>query len=278
MSNQYSFVSQNVSNRPECEKILGFSVATQSFADQIGIVMQWAQQRLSRVICVANVHMLMEAYWDPSFASVLHSADLLTPDGMPLVWTLNLIRKSRHDRVAGMDILLETCRQASALGVGVYFIGSNAETLDKMQQQLKQDFPDLVIAGMRPLPFRPLTPEEDRQVVEHINQSQTGVVFVSLGCPKQELWMYQHRHKVQAVMVGLGGVFPIYAGLRKHAPEWVRASGLEWLYRLVQEPGRLWKRYWSTIPPFVYLSVKQVVTTRVSRRLTRMFGDRISQI
>lgn len=260
-----------------CEDILGFSIATQSFVEQVELMMHWAQQRLSRVICVANVHMLMEAYWNPSFASVLHSADLLTPDGMPLVWTLNLIRKSRHDRVAGMDILRETCRQASALGMGVYFIGSDADTLGKMQQQLKQDFPNLVIAGMHPLPFRPLTPEEDRQVVEHINQSQTGFVFVSLGCPKQELWMHQHRHQVQAVMVGLGGVFPIYAGLRKHAPEWVRTSGLEWLYRLVQEPGRLWKRYRTTIPPFVYLSVKQVVTTRVSRRLNRMFGDRISQ-
>jgi N-acetylglucosaminyldiphosphoundecaprenol N-acetyl-beta-D-mannosaminyltransferase len=260
-----------------CEDILGFSVATHSFKEQIGVMMQWAQQGLSRVVCVANVHMLMEAYWNPSFAKVLHNADLLTPDGMPLVWTLNLIQKSHHDRVAGMDILLETCRQASALGVGVYFIGSDADTLGKMRQQLQQDFPELVIAGMRPLPFRPLTPEEDCQVVEHINQSQAGFLFVSLGCPKQELWMHQHRHKVQAVMVGLGGVFPIYAGLRKHAPEWVRASGLEWLYRLLQEPGRLWKRYGTTIPPFVYLSVKQVITTRVSRRLNRMFGDRMPQ-
>jgi N-acetylglucosaminyldiphosphoundecaprenol N-acetyl-beta-D-mannosaminyltransferase len=240
-------------------------------------MMQWAQQRLSRVICVANVHMLMEAYWNPDFAKVLHSADLLTPDGMPLVWILNLIRKSRHDRVAGMDILREVCRQSSALGVGVYFIGSDTKTLDQMRQQLKQDFPDLVIAGMRPLPFRPLTAEEDRQVVDHINQSQAGLIFVSLGCPKQEFWMHQHQHKIQAVMVGLGGVFPIYAGLIKYAPDWVRAAGLEWLYRLVQEPGRLWKRYSRTIPPFVYLSVKQVVTTRVSRRLARMFGDRMAQ-
>jgi N-acetylglucosaminyldiphosphoundecaprenol N-acetyl-beta-D-mannosaminyltransferase len=269
MSNKHSLT---------CEEILGFSVAAQSFSSQIELVMQWAQQRLSRVVCVANVHMLMEARWNATFAKVLHNADLLTPDGMPIVWTLNLIRKSRHDRVAGMDILRETCRQASALGVGVYFMGSDANTLDRMRQQLAQDFPDLVIAGMRPLPFRPLTPEEDRQVVEHVNQSEAGIVFVSLGCPKQELWMHQHRPKIHAVMVGLGGVFPIYAGIIKHAPAWVRKSGLEWLYRLVQEPKRLWKRYGSTIPPFVYLSAKQVVTTRVSRRLNRMFGDRLPQV
>ena len=259
------------------EDILGFSVAAQSFAEQIAQMMQWAQQRLSRVVCVANVHMLMEAYWDPSFAKVLHRADLLTPDGMPLVWTLNLIRKRRHNRVAGMDILRELCRQASAQGVEVYFVGSDTDTLDKMRQQLNQDFPDLVVAGMQPLPFQSPTAEEDRQMVAQINHSQAGVVFVSLGCPKQEVWMHQHRDRIEAVMVGLGGVFPIYAGILKRAPDWMRAAGLEWLFRLRQEPRRLWKRYATTIPPFVYLSVKQVVTTRVSRRLTRMFGDRLPQ-
>jgi len=133
------------------------------------------------------------------------------------------------------------------------------------------------VAGMQPLPFHSPTAEEDRQVVAQINHSQAGVVFVSLGCPKQEVWMHQHRDRIEAVMVGLGGVFPIYAGILKRAPDWMRAAGLEWLFRLRQEPRRLWKRYATTIPPFVYLSVKQVVTTRVSRRLTRMFGDRLPQ-
>ncbi|HIK44276.1 MAG TPA: WecB/TagA/CpsF family glycosyltransferase [Leptolyngbyaceae cyanobacterium M65_K2018_010] len=253
------------------EPILGFSVAVNSFAEQIDQIMEWGQRHLSRIICVANVHMLMEARWNPDFAQVLSQADMLTPDGMPLVWTLNLLRKRRHDRVAGIYILREVCQRASRTGLGVYFLGTDAPTLASMRQRLRQEFPDLVIAGMAPLPFRPPTPEEDHQVVQAINDSGAGVVFVALGCPKQETWMHQHRHKINATMVGLGGVFPIYAGLKKHAPRWVQQSGLEWLYRLVQEPGRLWTRYARTIPPFIYLSARQVVTTRLQRRIHRMF-------
>ncbi|HSM83959.1 MAG TPA: WecB/TagA/CpsF family glycosyltransferase [Nodosilinea sp.] len=260
---------------PVCEQILGFSVAANPFHDQINLIMQWGQQRLSRVVCVANVHMLMEARWDPAFARVLWGADLLTPDGMPLVWTLNMLRKRAHDRVAGMYILREVCERAQASGMGVYFLGTDDITLAGMRQRLNREFPNLVIAGMEPLPFRPLTAEEDRQVVKTINDSQAGIVFVALGCPKQEMWMFQHKHKIRAAMVGIGGVFPIYAGVKKHAPQWVQESGLEWFYRLSQEPGRLWKRYLKTIPPFVYLSARQVVTTRLHRRLNRILASRM---
>jgi N-acetylglucosaminyldiphosphoundecaprenol N-acetyl-beta-D-mannosaminyltransferase len=259
------------------EPVLGFSIAASPFTEQIDLIMDWGQQRLSRVVCVANVHMLMEARWSDTFAKVLHHADLLTPDGMPLVWTLNLLRKSTHDRVAGMYILQEVCRQASLSGLPIYFLGTDEETLGKMRQRLAVEYPDLAIAGMEPLPFRALTPEEDAQVVQTVNDSQSGVVFIALGCPKQEIWMCQHRNKIKATMVGIGGVFPIYARIQKYAPAWIQESGLEWLYRLVQEPGRLWQRYSTTIPPFLYLSAKQVVTTRVSRRLSKMFGDHAPQ-
>lgn len=252
------------------ESVLGFPIAVNSFAEQVDLIMQWGQQRLSRVICVANVHMLMEARWNDTFAKVLHHADLLTPDGMPLVWTLNLLRKATHDRVAGMYILKEVCRQSSLSGLSVYFLGTDEDTLDKIRQRLAVDYPKLKVAGMQPLPFRPLTAEEDVQVVQSISDSHAGIVFVALGCPKQELWMHQHRSKIKATMVGIGGVFPIYAGIKKQAPIWVQTSGLEWLYRLIQEPGRLWQRYFKTIPPFIYLSAKQVFFTRLHRRINRM--------
>jgi N-acetylglucosaminyldiphosphoundecaprenol N-acetyl-beta-D-mannosaminyltransferase len=258
------------------ESVLGFSIAANPFAEQIDLIMNWGQQRLSRVVCVANVHMLMEARWNDTFANVLHHADLLTPDGMPLVWSLNLLRKSTHDRVAGIYILREVCERASQTGLPVYFLGTDAKTLAKMRQRLNQEYPDLKIAGMEPLPFRPLTPEEDDEVVKAIHDSQAGVVFIALGCPKQEMWMYQHRNKIKAAMVGIGGVFPIYAGIKKHAPEWVQASGLEWFYRLLQEPGRLWQRYFKTIPPFLYLSAKQVFKTRLKRRIHRMLTSHLS--
>lgn len=259
-------ISKNLVSEP----VLGFSIAASPFVEQIDLIMQWGQQRLSRVVCVANVHMLMEARWNDGFANVLKHADLLTPDGMPLVWTLNFLCKNTHDRVAGIYILREVCERASVCQLPVYFLGTDRFTLDKMRQRLEVEYPNLIIAGMEPLPFRPLTPEEDVQVVQAINDSQAGVVFIALGCPKQEMWMGQHRNKIKGAMVGIGGVFPIYAGIKKHAPTWVQKSGLEWLYRLSQEPGRLWRRYFRTIPPFLYLSARQVFLTRLQRRIHRM--------
>ncbi|OUC16370.1 MAG: hypothetical protein B0A82_02305 [Alkalinema sp. CACIAM 70d] len=133
-------------------------------------------------------------------------------------------------------------------------------TLAKMRRHLKRDFPNLIVAGMEPLPFGsiPLPPEQEAPVLKKIQDSRAGIVFVSLGCPKQELWMAQHREDIQAVMVGIGGVFPVYAGLHKRAPRVIREIGLEWLYRLLQEPRRLWKRYYRTIPPFLWMAAKQL--------------------
>lgn len=255
-----------------CEQVLGFSIAADPFTHQIEYILRWGKQRLSRFVCAANVHMLMEGHWSPTFAQVLHHADMLTPDGMPIVWAMNLLTKSPHERVCGMDLMKALCAQASENNIKVYFLGTDLPTLSDMHERLQVEFPNLDIAGMKPLPFRPLTIEEDRQVVEEINDSQAGIVFVALGCPKQEIWMYQHVKQIQAVMVGVGGAFPMYAGIKKRAPQWVQSTGLEWLFRLIQEPGRLWKRYSTTIPPFLLLSAKQIVSCRLRRRLRKVFN------
>ncbi|MBW4516488.1 MAG: WecB/TagA/CpsF family glycosyltransferase [Timaviella obliquedivisa GSE-PSE-MK23-08B] len=247
---------------PPKQSVIGFPVTAVPFDYQIELILKWAKRRLSKVVCVANVHMLMEAHRNPQFAAVLSNADLVTPDGMPLVWLMNLLGVWRQNRVAGMDILLALCHQVSVKKISVFFVGSERETLDRMRVRLQQEFPQLQIAGMEPLPFRPLNSEEDADIIEKINSSEAGIVFVSLGCPKQEIWMSEHQGKINTVMLGLGGVFPVYAGLHKWAPLWVRKLGLEWLYRLVQEPRRLWKRYYQTIPPFLYLALKQLVTVR----------------
>jgi N-acetylglucosaminyldiphosphoundecaprenol N-acetyl-beta-D-mannosaminyltransferase len=247
---------------PPIKNVIGFPVTALPFDEQITLMLQWAEKRLSKVVCVANVHMLMEAHSNPKFAEMLLDADLVTPDGMPLVWLMNWMGVRQQDRVAGMDILMALCRQAASAGMSVFFLGSDPETLERMRYRLERDFPTLKIAGMEPLPFRPLTSEEDSVVIQKINACGAGLVLVSLGCPKQEIWMNQHKGKIRAVMLGLGGAFPVYAGLRKWAPIWVRNAGLEWLYRLVQEPRRLWKRYFGTIPPFIYLAIKQVLAER----------------
>lgn len=243
---------------PPSQSVIGFPVTALPFKTQIELMVKWAGKRMSKSVCVANVHMLMEAYANPSFATVLLESDIVTPDGMPLVWLMNLLGRSRQDRVAGVDILLGLCDQISTQNISVFFLGSTPEILETIKTKLNQQFPKLKIADMESLPFRPLTPEEDEAIVRRINQSGAGIVLVSLGCPKQELWISQHKGRIHAVMVGLGGAFPVYAGIQRRAPSWIRKSGFEWLYRLIQEPGRLWKRYFTTIPPFVYLASIQL--------------------
>jgi len=201
--------------------------------------------------------MLIEAHKDQQFADVLHNADLVAPDGMPLVWMLRLLGAAKQERVAGPDVLSALCRLAPEENVSLFFLGSQAAVLAKMRTKLEREFPTLAIAGMEPLPFRPITAAEDEEIIQKLNDSGAGLVLVALGCPKQEKWMAEHRGKVQAVMVGLGGAFPVYAGIYKRPPHFVQQVGLEWLYRLVQEPRRLWKRYFSTIPIFVWLACKQ---------------------
>ncbi|MDC0834001.1 WecB/TagA/CpsF family glycosyltransferase [Geitlerinema sp. CS-897] len=242
------------------KRIVGSPVSALSFERQMQVILSWASHRERRTVCVANVHMLVEAHSNPSFAKVLERSDLVTPDGMPLVWMLRLLGASGQDRVAGMDVLYSLCQQAPKYGVSVYFLGSHQAILDRMKQRLDREYPDLEIAGMEPLPFRPLTPEEDEELVDRIERSGAGIVFLSLGCPKQETWIDVHRDRLRAVAIGVGGVFPVYAGLHRHAPLWMREAGFEWLYRLVQEPRRLWRRYAETIPPFLWLAGRQLAT------------------
>ena len=245
------------------QNVVGFPVSTLSFSGQVEAIMGWAAARQSKVVCVSNVHMLMEGHWQSNFSTVLSEADLLTPDGMPLVWVASLMKGSSQERVAGMELMQALCDRAQASDVSIFFLGAEKETLDRIRVQLTQDFPQLKVAGMISPPFHPLSVGEDEEIVRHINQSGSGLVFVSLGCPKQEKWMSAHKEKVQAVMVGLGGAFPVYAGIQQWAPKWVRNNGLEWLYRLLQEPKRLWRRYAQTIPPFLWLAAKQLVKARL---------------
>ncbi|MEM9924944.1 MAG: WecB/TagA/CpsF family glycosyltransferase [Cyanobacteria bacterium P01_D01_bin.50] len=245
-------------------KVLDFPITALRFKEQIQTILEWASEHKSKTVCVANVHMLMEAHWNPEFASVLKDADMVTPDGMPLVWMMKKLGATSQDRVAGLDILASVCELAQQQDVSLFFVGSQTEILSGMRSKLEKEYPELKIAAMEPLPFRPLTENEDEALINKINESGAGVVFVSLGCPKQEKWMAEHKDKIQAVMIGLGGAFPVYAGLHKRAPRIIRESGFEWLYRWLQEPRRLWSRYTKTIPPFMWLAMKQLISTNYS--------------
>lgn len=240
-------------------KVLEFPITALPFEEQVKTIVRWASDRQSRTVCVANVHMLMEAYWSPDFGTVLKNADLVTPDGMPLVWMMRRLGAISQERVAGFDLFMGACELAQKLEVSLFFVGSQREILSRMRERLKREFPQLKIAAMEPLPFRPLTEAEDKALIKKINESGAGLVFVSLGCPKQEKWMAQHKDRINAVMVGLGGVFPVYAGIQRRAPRLMRSLGFEWFYRLLQEPRRLYRRYAITIPPFIWLACKQLM-------------------
>jgi N-acetylglucosaminyldiphosphoundecaprenol N-acetyl-beta-D-mannosaminyltransferase len=242
--------------------IIGSPVTALTFDSQIEIMVDWANEHKSRFVCVANTHLLIEAQWRTDFAAVLQQADLVTPDRMPLVWMMKLLGIHNQDLVSGIDIFLALCKKAQEKAMSIYLVGSQSLILYRMKLRLEKDFPDLKIAGMQPLPFRPLTLEEDKALTQEINDSSANIVFVSLGCPKQEYWMAQHKGQINAIMIGLAGVFPVYAGIQRRAPLWVRESGLEWLYRLLQEPRRLWRRYVTTIPLFIWLALKQLICTR----------------
>jgi N-acetylglucosaminyldiphosphoundecaprenol N-acetyl-beta-D-mannosaminyltransferase len=248
----------NSSDSSNSKNLIGSYICTLSFNEQINLVMSWAIQRQSRMVYVANVHMLIEAWQNSRFAGGMRSADLVTPDGAPLVWMLKLMGSKRSERVAGMDIFRATCERAAQEKISIFLLGSKPEVLNRICQRLQEEFPTLKIAGVESPPFRPLGLTPDMEVVQTINSSGAGLVFVALGCPKQELWMAQHREHISAVLLGIGGVFPVYAGTLKQAPQLLQKAGLEWLFRLVQEPQRLWKRYAITIPIFIWLSLKQL--------------------
>ncbi len=267
-------IKTRITPKIETQSVIGLPVTALPFERYIESIMYWADLRLSKVVCVANVHMLTEARGDVWLSSVLHQADLVTPDGMPLVWMLKILRRKPQDRAAGMDLLVATCREAQRKRISVFFVGSEQRVLDRMRARLNREFPDLIVGGMEPLPFGnlPLPEEPERQVIDNIKASRSGIVFVSLGCPKQEKWMASHKGEIPAVMIGIGGVFPIYAGILSHAPRVIQEAGFEWLYRLIQEPRRLWMRYARTIPPFLWMAAHQLLgilmcKMRSSRRL-----------
>jgi N-acetylglucosaminyldiphosphoundecaprenol N-acetyl-beta-D-mannosaminyltransferase len=168
-----------------------------------------------------------------------------------------------------MDLVGALCAEAERRGVAVFFLGCTEGVLQATRARLESEYPRLRIAGMHPPPFRALTAVEDRAVVEMINASGAGLVMVALGCPKQERWIHAHRGAVRAVMVGIGAALPVLAGLEGRAPAWMRRAGLEWLYRLGQNPRRLWKRYLVTNSLFIWKAMSLLAAERLRRRSPR---------
>jgi len=221
-----------------------------------------AAHRRSRTVCFANVHMVVEAHLQTDVAEAVNKADWAITDGMPLVWAIKSLYGLSQDRVAGMDMIMSLLARAEKDNVSIFFYGCTPDVLQRVRQFCQQNFPAVNIAGTISPPFRTLTDQEEKDVIDTINNSGAGLVFVALGCPKQELWMEQMKHRIHAVMLGIGGALPMLIGEKKRAPKWIQRIGFEWLFRLVQEPRRLFKRYAVTNTLFVYFFLKQLIRQR----------------
>jgi len=251
----------------EQKGLMHFPITLGHYDQFIDTIIDEGSTGTSKYVCVANVHMLIEAHLDGSFSKVVADADMVTPDGRPLTWGLRLLYGIRQDRVPGMELLPDLLRPAAKGQLPVYFYGSNQPMLDATYRYITRHFPQLPVAGMYSPPFRNLTKEEEDDVVLRINQSGARLVFVILGCPKQEKWMASMKGRINAVMIGIGGALPVMIGMQKRAPAWMQRLGMEWFFRFCQEPRRLFKRYLVTNTLFIFLLVKEFIKIK-TRRMT----------
>jgi N-acetylglucosaminyldiphosphoundecaprenol N-acetyl-beta-D-mannosaminyltransferase len=240
-------------------RLLKSNITTGRFDEFVEQVFWLTDNRESSYVCFANVHMLVEAYQDPAFNQILNNADVASPDGGPLSKLMKLKYGHKQDRVPGMDLMPRLIEEAAARGKSVFFYGSTDDVLEAVVETAKAKHPNIKIAGHYSPPFRQLTEAEDQSIVDMMNNAGADLVFVALGCPKQERWMAEHKGRVKACMLGVGQAYMTYAGLEKRLPKWARDWSLEWTYRLYQEPKRLWKRYLVTNSTFVYLTLKDML-------------------
>lgn len=239
------------------KRVISLDITSQPYSKFIDDSLNLALGFVSSYVCVANVHMLVEASQDVSFSNIVNKADLVTPDGIPLAKSMEIFYGISQDRVAGMDLLPDLLFSSEKKGIKVFFFGGSDSMLGVAKQFCKENYPNLNVAGCISPPFRPLTISEENKYIKEINNSGAGFVFVALGCPKQEKWMASMKGKVNACMVGIGGALPVMVGLQKRAPKWMQKNGLEWMFRLFQEPRRLFGRYFKTNTIFIYLFIKE---------------------
>ena len=252
------------------EAVIGTAVDVVEWNQALERVHAWVKNSESHYVCFCNVHALVTARLDPLFSSALGHADLVVPDGAPVAWTMRRLGHIRQPQIRGTDFFWNYCAIAAERSESIFLLGSKPDTLTRLQARLRTAFPRLLIAGAYSPPFRPLTEDEDRAIVGAIIASGAGTVWVSLGCPKQELWMAAHYGAVPAVMLGVGAAFAFKAATVREAPHWMRAAGLEWLHRLCNEPRRLLLRYFVTNTVFLLLGGRQLLSPFYRRMQLRL--------
>ncbi|HLI59518.1 MAG TPA: WecB/TagA/CpsF family glycosyltransferase [Solirubrobacteraceae bacterium] len=250
---------------PASDRVLSIPVALTDYARTLRFIEAAVDAGIRTYVCVSNVHSVMAAEEDLELRQALESSTFNVPDGMPLVWALNLLGHSLRDRVYGPELMARACARATENGQRFYLYGGrNQGALVQLALNLRTRYPGVRIVGGYSPPHRPLTTEEEQRIVEEINSSGADVVWVGIGVPKQEKWMAAMRDRLHApVLIGVGAAFDFHAGLVPQAPAALQRAGLEWAYRLVQEPRRLWRRYLRYNPRFVLALSRQVLAHRL---------------
>ncbi len=245
---------------PQKYNLFGVNVSSTTYEDALNQIIYAANNDIPAIISHLPVHGLIMTNNDPSFKTMINSFNIVAPDGQPVRWALNLLHGIKlTDRVYGPEMMLRLCHRAAEMGIGVYLYGSYQQVVEKLRSKLIEQYPLLQVVGFESPPFRPLTVEEDKAVVDRINNSGASLVFLGLGCPKQEVFAYEHQQRIKAVQICVGAAFDFHSGEKKMAPMWMQRNGLEWLFRMVQEPRRLWRRYLLTNSVFLFLLTKRLL-------------------
>jgi N-acetylglucosaminyldiphosphoundecaprenol N-acetyl-beta-D-mannosaminyltransferase len=254
----------NQAVKNERVEIVSLNVNVCDHASAIERVAELVEKGHGGYVCFSTVHMTMESFDNAEYAAKVNAADLIIPDGMPLVWMQKLQGERQAARVRANDLMIMLCAYAEKNNLSVGFYGGKQTVVDAILEKAKKDYPNLKIAYALSPPFRPLTDEEDAEITAEINEKKPDILFMGLGCPKQENWMWAHKEKLTAVMLGVGASFDFFAGNVRESPEWLGKLGLEWLFRLTQEPRRLWRRYLILNPRFIWLATLQMLNSKQS--------------
>ena len=239
--------------------VINIKINETSYADATSKIRLWAQNRESRAVYATSVHGTMEAHDTPEFREILNRADLITPDGMPIVWMLRMKGVRNQQRVYGPTLMLHVLEMAAKEGISVGFYGGELVILESLVTRMMAIFPSLQVDYAFSPPFRPLGEEETIQIRNEIIRSGVQILFVGLGCPRQEKWIDSQRGSIPAVMIGVGAAFDFHAGVKPQAPTWMQKTGLEWFFRLLSEPRRLWKRYFYIVPRFILIAFADIL-------------------
>jgi N-acetylglucosaminyldiphosphoundecaprenol N-acetyl-beta-D-mannosaminyltransferase len=244
--------------------ILGVKISALTMATATEMIDFWITYRTPNFVCVAPAHSVMECHDHPELKVIFNQSGMTTPDGMAIVWIMHWLGFRHVERVYGPDLLLAVCAKSVEKGYRHYFYGGAPDVLEQLLINLHHRFPQLQVVGYDSPPFRQLSFEEEQMACERIRSAAPDIVWVGLGSPRQERWMAEYMDKLQVpVMVGVGAAFDFLSGRKAQAPRWIQRNGLEWLFRLATEPGRLWRRY-IHYPRFVALVCLQMLGVKYS--------------